>query len=441
MKSTHRVLCLAACCTLSLCMALAAFVTPTRALFPRRQADESAVQTFSKSAGTGDIVTFSQEDFESRVTGGGSLSGIVLSALPDENAGILRLAGRGVSQGESIAVESLGALSFVPFTEEDIHTSFSFIPVFAGSAAAGEGSVSVAINLSAAQNSAPVARDLSFETYLDLPLCGLFSAFDPDGDACTYVILSEPAHGAVTLSETGFCYTPEGRAGKDSFTYQAIDAFGNPSAAATVSIEVRKRPAGGSISYTDMAQSTAHYQAVKLAEAGVLTGERIGSECFLKPELEVTRAEFVALVAAAVELPLPTAAVSTGLADNEAIPTWAQPYVAAAISSGVVYGQKGEDGNRLFRAGDTVTRAEAASIIQRAARMTADGRTMSFSDADAVPSWAAQAVTTVSAAQIMETYSDQSIRPNAAVTREDAVKMLYETMLYLEKKGEGALGN
>ncbi len=66
---------------------------------------------------------------------------------------------------------------------------------------------------------------------------------------------------------------------------------------------------------------------------------------------------------------------------------------------------------------------------------------MSFSDADAVPSWAAQAVTTVSAAQIMETYSDQSIRPNAAVTREDAVKMLYETMLYLEKKGEGALGN
>ena len=210
---------------------------------------------------------------------------------------------------------------------------------------------------------------------------------------------------------------------------------------ATVSIEVRKRPAGGNISYTDMAQSTAHYQAVKLAEAGVLTGERIGSECFLKPELPVTRAEFVALVAAAVELPLPTAAVSTGLADNEAIPTWAQPYVAAAISSGVVYGQKGEDGNRLFRAGDTVTRAEAASIIQRAARMTADGRTMSFSDADAVPSWAAQAVTTVSAAQIMETYSDQSIRPNAAVTREDAVKMLYETMLYLEKKGEGALGN
>ena len=190
-----------------------------------------------------------------------------------------------------------------------------------------------------------------------------------------------------------------------------------------------------------MGQWTAHYQAVKLAEAGVLTGERIGSESFLKPELEVTRAEFVALVASVVELPLPTAAVSTGLADNEAIPTWAQPYVAAAVRSGVVYGQKGEDGNHIFRAGDTITRAEAASIIQRAARMTADGRTLTYADADAVPSWATQAVATVSAAEIMESYPDHTIRPTAAVTREDAVEMLYETMCYLQEKGEGVLGN
>lgn len=440
MKLTKRTWCLAISCTLSLCMALAAFTTPTLALFSRRSSEESAVQTFSKSAGTGDIVTFSQRDFETRVTGGDSLSGIVLSALPDGESGILRLAGRGVSQGETIAVDSLGALSFVPLTEGDIHTSFSFIPVFAGSGESGD-SVNVAINLSAAQNSNPIARDLSFETYLDLPLCGAFSSLDPDGDACTYKILSDPSNGAVTLTDTGFCYTPDSGAGTDSFTYQAIDVFGNPSAAATVTVDVLKRPSGSTITYTDMSQSTAHYQAVKLAEAGVLTGERIGSESFLKPGLEVTRAEFVALVASVVELPLPTAAVSTGLADNEAIPAWAQPYVAAAVSSGVVYGQKGEDGNHVFRAGDTVTRAEAASIIQRAARMTADGRTLTFADADAVPSWATQAVATVSAAEIMESYPDHTIRPTAAVTREDAVKMLYETMCYLQQKGEGVLAN
>ena len=440
MRPTKRIRFLAVSCTLSLCMVLAALFTPTLAFFSRRTAEESAVQTFSKSAGVGDIVTFSQQDFESRVTGDDSLSGIVLSALPDEESGILRLAGRGVSQGETIAVESLGALSFIPLTEDDIHTSFSFIPVFADSGESGD-SVSVAVNLSGTQNSNPIARDLSFEAYLDLPLCGVFSSLDPDGDACTYKVLTDPSNGAVTLTDTGFCYTPDGRAGSDSFTYQAIDVFGNPSAAATVTVEVLKRSADSDITYTDMGQSTAHYQAVKLAEAGVLTGERIGSESFLKPELEVTRAEFVALVASVVELPLPTAAVSTGLADNEAIPTWAQPYVAAAVSSGVVYGQKGEDGNHIFRAGDTITRAEAASIIQRAARMTADGRTLTYADADAVPSWAAQAVATVSAAEIMESYPDHTIRPTAAVTREDAVKMLYETMCYLQEKGEGVLGN
>ncbi len=438
MKRNHRTITLALSCTLSLSLLLAAF-TPAGALFGRKKAEESAVQTFAKSADVGASVDFTADDFTSRVTGDAELDGIVLSALPDDEAGILRLAGRNVSHGESIAIDSLGALSFIPLSEGDIHTSFSFIPVFAG--ATGGESVDVAINLSQTPNSAPIARDLTLETYIDLPLCGAFSAVDPDGDACTFSILSDPAHGQVTLTESGFCYTPDGRAGSDSFTYQARDAFGNPSKAATVSIDVKKRPSDSRVTYTDMAQSTAHYQAVKLAEAGVLTGERIGSDSFLKPEQEVTRAEFVALVASAVELPLPTAAVSTGLADNEAIPTWAQPYIAAAVSSGVVYGQTGDDGNRIFRAGDTVTRAEAASIIQRAARMTTDGRTMDFADADAVPTWAAQAVTTVSAAEIMEAYPDQTIRPNDPVTREDAVKMLYETMVLLNERGEGALGS
>ena len=440
MKPAKRTCFLAASCALSLCMVLTALLTPSTALFSRRAPEESAVQTFSKSAGVGDIVTFSQQDFESRVTGDEPLSGIILSALPDEESGILRLAGRGVSQGEAIAVESLGALSFVPLTDSDIHTSFSFIPVFAGSGESG-GSVNVAVNLSAVQNAHPIARDLHFETYPDLPLCGAFSSLDPDGDACTYQILTDPENGAVTLTDTGFCYTSDGRAGSDSFTYQAVDVFGNPSAAATVTVQVLKRPAGSDITYSDMGQSTAHYQAVRLAEAGVLTGERIGSESFLKPDLEVTRAEFVALVASVAELPLPTAAVSTGLADNEAIPAWAQPYVAAAVSSGVVYGQKGGDGNHVFRAGDSVTRAEAASIIQRAARMTADSRTLTYADADAVPSWATQAVATVGAAEILESYPDHTIRPAAAVTREDAVKMLYETMCYLQEKGEGVLSH
>ena len=193
------------------------------------------------------------------------------------------------------------------------------------------------------------------------------------------------------------------------------------------------------MSYSDMKQSVGHYQAIKLSEAGVLTGETIGADSFLKPEQPVTRAEFVALVAAAVELPLPTAAVGTGLADNEAIPTWAQPYIAAAVSSGVVYGQKGEDGNRIFRATDSITRAEAATIIQRAARMTIDGRTLSYTDADAIPTWAMPSVTTVSAAGILNSYEDHTIRPTAAVTREDAVCMLYETMVYLNNKGSSSL--
>ncbi len=439
MKPTQRILCLTCLGALGLCMALTAFCTPARAFFPRRHAGERTVQTFAKSAGTGDIVTFSPGDFESRAAGG-RLHSIVLSELPDPGCGILRLAGRGVAHGESIGLDSLGALSFVPLADGEVHTGFSFLPVFSDAGLTGD-SVRVSLNLSDTENSAPIARDLHFETYPDLPLYAAFSALDPEGDGCTCALLREPKHGTAALTGTGFCYTPDGRTGTDSFTYQAIDAFGNPSPPASVSIDVLKRPAGSKITYTDMTQSSAHYPAIRLAEAGVLTGERIGSESFLKPGLPVTRAEFVALVSSVVELPLPTAAVGTGLADNEAIPVWAQPYVAAAVNSGVIYGQREADGNHIFRAGDSVTRAEAASILQRAARMTIDSRTLTFADADAVPDWAAQAVATVSAASMMEPFPDGTIRPADAVTREEAVKMLYAAMRYLAQRDEGVLGS
>ncbi len=422
---------------LSLCTALCVAAFPARALFFREGSDSTAVQTFAKSAAPGDIVTFSLEDFESRVTGTQQLESIVLSRLPEEAAGVLRLAGRELAHGESISAESLSALSFAPAAEGDVHTSFSFIPVFSRTGATGD-SVNVALNLSAEENTAPIARDLSVETYPDLPLCGAFSALDPDGDACTFTLLSQPEHGTVTLTDTGFCYTSEGRTGEDVFTYQAVDAYGNPSAEASVTVQVRKRPSGSDISYTDMAQSTSHYQAVRLAEEGVLTGERLGAACFLKPELSVSRAEFVALTAAATELPLPTAAVSTGLADNDAIPTWAQPYVAAAVNSGIVYGQKGADGNHSFRAADGITRAEAASIVQRAAHLTTDGRTLTFADTAEIPEWAVSSVATVSAAGILPAYSDNTFRPNEVLTREQAVDVLYKTMCFLQEKGLGA---
>lgn len=424
MKKFNRSALIASASCLAVCSLLAAF-SPANALFFSSKKTNAAVAAFAKSDEPGALVTFSEADFVSRVEGRDTLDGIVLSELPDPALGALRLAGRSLASGDSIARDDFSLLCFVPLASGDMHTSFSFLPVFAKSGI-GERSVQVAVNLSATPNSAPIALDLSYETYVDLPLCAALRSVDFDGDGCSYSVVTPAVKGEVTVTTAGFRYTPAGKSGSDTFTYIATDAFGNASSPATVTLNVRKRPLGSDVRYTDMLQSPAHYEAVKLAEAGVLTGERIGSDSFLKPQAPVTRAEFVALVTAAVDLPVPTMAVSTGLADNDAIPTWAQPYIASAIYNGVVRGERNQDGNSIFRASDTLTRAEAAAILTRAVNLPAAESTVRFTDE--VPAWASEALEAASSAGVLPTFADGTARAEQAVTREDAVRMLYALM-------------
>ena len=72
----------------------------------------------------------------------------------------------------------------------------------------------------------PVAAPASFSTPEDTPHSGaLPAATDADGDALTYAVLTQPAHGSVTVQPDGdFTYTPDAHyAGPDSFTYEVCD--------------------------------------------------------------------------------------------------------------------------------------------------------------------------------------------------------------------------
>lgn len=395
---------------------------------------ELTIATFSKTDIIGSIITFSPEDFSSRVTGDDSLKSIILSSLPD--GGILRLAGRTVIRGETIDVANLGTLSFVPDGTGELATSFSFLPVFSNAGLAAD-SVTVALELGTKKNDAPIAQDLEFETYVDVKLNGELKYTDPDGDMCSFTVTKQPKKGQVEITEAGFIYTPnEGKSGKDSFLYTAVDAKGNISKEATVSIAINKR-GKETFTYTDLETSSSHYAALRLREEGIFTGETIGGNNFLYPNKTVSRAEFVALVAAITEMPMPTVAVGTGLADNSDIPVWAQPYVAAAVNVGVVQGESSPDGNRVFRAADGITRAEAASIINRALALATDGRSLSFADSRGIPEWSVQSVINTTAAGVVPAFSDGTFRPNDYVTREDAVNILHNMLVYRENNKTG----
>jgi large repetitive protein len=94
-------------------------------------------------------------------------------------------------------------------------------------------------------NQFPVAGNDSYETFENAPLHVITPGVlgndtDAAGGALTAVKVTDPAHGTLTLNVDGsITYTPAANYnGHDSFTYQASDAAGTLSNAATVTIIV-----------------------------------------------------------------------------------------------------------------------------------------------------------------------------------------------------------
>jgi hypothetical protein len=87
-------------------------------------------------------------------------------------------------------------------------------------------------------NTAPVASNVSASVRAGGSVTAAFSATDANGDALTYVVVTQPLNGTVTTSGNNFTYTPNaGFSGSDQFTYRANDGQA-ASNIATVTITV-----------------------------------------------------------------------------------------------------------------------------------------------------------------------------------------------------------
>jgi len=87
-------------------------------------------------------------------------------------------------------------------------------------------------------NTPPVAEDQSVTMDEDAAAAITLAATDPDGDALTYRIVSEPGCGMLTGTPPNVTYEPDGDYhGQDSFTFVANDGYGDGNTA-TVTITV-----------------------------------------------------------------------------------------------------------------------------------------------------------------------------------------------------------
>ena len=135
----------------------------------------------------------------------------------------------------------------------------------------------------------------------------------------------------MTLEAGGkFTYAPKkNKVGRDSFSYEARDPEGKVSREATVFVTILK-PSESPL-YQDTMGLSCSYSAEWMKNTGIFSAEVLGDSWCFQPEKPVSRGEFLTMLLKTLQI-APEPELTAGL---EEFPQWLQPYVAAAIRSGL----------------------------------------------------------------------------------------------------------
>ncbi|MBQ3193458.1 MAG: S-layer homology domain-containing protein [Oscillospiraceae bacterium] len=302
---------------------------------------------------------FSAEDFSGEM----SLEGICITGLPEE-LGLLQLGNRILMEGDILTAEQLGQMTVTPLRSEfDRTVELTYLPIcetFVGDSAV------MTLSIRGREDKPPVAEDSAMETYKNLPNTAKLKVSDPEGQAMTFTVTRQPRRGTVEISSDGsFTYTPKkNKVGVDSFVYTAADPAGKISREATVTITILKPT--DAAQYTDTLGRDCRFAAEWMRHSGIFVGESLGQTACFGPDKEVTRGEFVAMLVKALDIPEEEELACTGYTDE--IPVWLQPYLAAAIRSGLTAGLPDQ---KVFGADEPITGAEVAVMLRNALDLSA----------------------------------------------------------------------
>lgn len=300
---------------------------------------------------SGTVYCFCPEDFSEEE----NLTGICITDLPRAE-GTLLLDNRVLQPGDILTAEQISRMTFSPLgTETDREASVGYLPIYENHVAE---EAEMTLSIRGKEDKSPVAEDFAAETYKNLPLTGKLKVTDPEGQPMTYTVIRQPKRGTLEIREDGsFTYTPKkNKVGVDSFVYTAADPAGKVSREATVTVTILK-PSDRQ-QYQDTIGNDCRFAAEWMRHTGIFTGESLAEQSCFSPEKQVTRGEFITMLVKTLEVPVEEGLVYTGYTDE--IPTWLQPYLAAAVRSGLTAGLENPE---VFEAGKVITTKEASTMI------------------------------------------------------------------------------
>lgn len=363
----------------------------------------AALVTQAAQVEAGSVYCFAAEDFSDPET---PLAGICITALPDPATGTVLLGSRVLRPGDILTAGQVEQMTFRSVdSPEDSAFSMDYLPIYDDHVAPA---ATLTLAIRGRTDQSPIAEDSTMETYKNLENSGVLKVTDPEGQPMTFTLTRQPKRGSVTIAADGtFTYTPKkNKVGVDSFTYTATDPAGNVSRQATVTITILKPT--DATQYTDTAGESCRFSAEWMKNTGIFVGENLAGETCFQPEKQVTRGEFVTMLVKALDVPVDEELTFTGYAD---VPGWLQPYLAAAIRSGLTAGLPERE---TFGGNEPITGGEAAVMLQNALDLSpGDAQSAMAEDGD-IPQWASGALKALYANGILLGCSEPLTRSEAA---------------------------
>jgi len=364
-------------------------------------------------------VYFSEQDFM-KCLGVTEVESVKVETLPLAEKGTLKLGTLHVTEGQTIQSEYLSMLHFVPIDTAVTEAGMTF---------SCEGrEIPCVVKLLDTVNFAPTfaATEEDVQTYRNVSCYGNVRVSDPEGDTVQLHVVSYPEHGTLSITDPvrgNYTYTPTaGFVGKDTFVVVAHDEYGNYSNPKTIGVRVGKT----GVSFTDTVGHWCENAAICLYEAGVVEAINYQNGLVFCPEDTVSREEFVTMVMKTVKADTLTDA-ETSFADNDTIDVRYRPYVATAVRMGYINGRE-IDGRMCFDPKATITKAEAAVVMNRVLGAEEVEYVTVFADDSTIPAWAKTAVYALTSAGVFNGDGNGTIAPSALLSRAQTVQMLYNIL-------------
>ena len=356
-----------------------------------------AVPSLAAEVDCDTVYCFASEDFaQSEQT----LSGICITGLPDSSTGTVMLGSRVLRTGDILTARQVENMTFQPLrTREDREAQVTYLPIYENRV---DPAAVMTLSIRGKEDKAPAAQDGALETYKNLSNDGKLIAPDPEEQPVTFTLVRQPRRGTVELREDGtFTYTPKkNKVGVDSFTFTAADPAGNVSREATVTVQILKPV--DAMQYRDTAGMDCRFSAQWLRNTGLFAGEQVGGQLCFQPEKTVSRGEFLSMLVNLLEIPV----------EEVDAPDWMQPYLDAAVRSGLVSGWEPES----FEMNEAITGAEAAVALQNALDLPVGHEAMTYEEE--VPVWAATSLAVMAANGV-------ELEAEAPMTRAEVAQVLY----------------